>query len=140
MAAVTICSDTKLQLDSVQCFRSCENCLDTTHFLFMTFHHLFADREVCAPALGPWPGADAHGKAEKKSESTSRSVVSYSLRPHGLYGLWNSSGQDTGVGSLFLLQGIFPTQELNWGLLHCGQRSGQRGSSGPRNHQSRVQL
>ena len=25
----------------------------------------------------------------------------------------------TGMGSLFLLQGIFPTQELNWGLLHC---------------------
>ena len=27
----------------------------------------------------------------------------------------------TGVGSLSLLQGIFPTQELNWGLLHCRQ-------------------
>ena len=25
----------------------------------------------------------------------------------------------TGVGSLFLLQGIFPTQELNQSLLHC---------------------
>ena len=24
-----------------------------------------------------------------------------------------------GVGSLSLLQGIFPTQELNLGLLHC---------------------
>ena len=23
------------------------------------------------------------------------------------------------MGSLSLLQGIFPTQELNWGLLHC---------------------
>ena len=27
--------------------------------------------------------------------------------------------QDTGVGSLSLLQGIFLTQESNWGLLHC---------------------
>ena len=27
----------------------------------------------------------------------------------------------TGVGSLFLLPGIFLTQELNWGLLHCRQ-------------------
>ena len=27
--------------------------------------------------------------------------------------------QNTGVGSRFLLQGIFPTQGLNWGLLHC---------------------
>jgi len=32
------------------------------------------------------------------------------LRPHGLYSPWNSSGQNTGVDSLFLLQGIFPTQ------------------------------
>ena len=29
--------------------------------------------------------------------------------------------QETGVGSLSLLQRIFPTQELNWGLLHCRQ-------------------
>ena len=26
---------------------------------------------------------------------------------------------NTGVGSLSLLQGIFPTQKLNWGFLHC---------------------
>ena len=32
---------------------------------------------------------------------------------------WNSPGQNTGVGSLFLLQGIFPTQGSNPGLLHC---------------------
>ena len=38
---------------------------------------------------------------------------------HGLYSPWNSPGQNTGVGSLFLLQGIFPTQGLNPGLPHC---------------------
>ena len=27
--------------------------------------------------------------------------------------------KNTGVGSLSLLQGVFPTQELNQGLLHC---------------------
>ena len=27
--------------------------------------------------------------------------------------------KNTGVGSLSLLQGIFPTQGSNWGLLHC---------------------
>ena len=32
-----------------------------------------------------------------------------------------SPGQNTGVGSLSLLQGIFPTQGLNSGLLHCRQ-------------------
>ena len=42
-----------------------------------------------------------------------------SLQPHGLYSAWNSPGKNTGVGSLSLLQGIFPTQELNPGLPHC---------------------
>ena len=51
----------------------------------------------------------------------SHSVVSDSLWPRGLYSPWNSPGQNTGVGSLFLLQGIFPTQGLNPGLLHCKQ-------------------
>ena len=45
--------------------------------------------------------------------------MSDSLRPHRLYSPWNSPGQNTGVGSLSLLQGIFPTQESNWDLLHC---------------------
>ena len=48
----------------------------------------------------------------------SHSVVSDSLRPHGLYSPWNSPGQNTGFGSLSL-QGIFPTQGLNKDLLHC---------------------
>ena len=46
-------------------------------------------------------------------ESESRSVVSDSLRPPGLYSPWNSPGQNTGVGSLSLFQGIFPTQGSN---------------------------
>ena len=54
-----------------------------------------------------------------QSESGSRSVVSNSLRPHGLYSPWNSPGQNTGVGSHSFLQGIFPVQGLNPGLLHC---------------------
>ena len=93
-----------------------------------------------------------------------------SLRPHGLYSLWNSPDQNpgvgevfpspgdlpnpgieprspalpadslpaeprgkpkkTGVGSLSLLQGIFPTQELNQGLLHCRQILYQLSSHG----------
>ena len=80
--------------------------------------------------------------------SESCSVVSDSIR---LRSPWNSPGQNTGVGSLSLLQGIFPTQESNPGLLHCGwflyqlsyKRSSRRlewvaypfsrGSSPPRN-------
>ena len=55
----------------------------------------------------------------KWSERESRSVVSNSLQPHGLYSPWNSPGQNTGVGSLSLLQGIFLIQGWNPGLPHC---------------------
>src|SRR5574340_837670 len=47
--------------------------------------------------------------------------MSNSLRPHGLYSPSNSPGQNTGVGSCALLQGIFPTQGSNPGLQHCRQ-------------------
>ena len=47
--------------------------------------------------------------------------MSVSLQPHELYSPLNSPGQNTGVGSLFLIQGIFLTQELNRGLLHRRQ-------------------
>ena len=56
----------------------------------------------------------------------SRSVVPDSLRPHGvqptkLLSPWDFPGKDTGVGHHFFLQGIFPTQGSNPGLLHCRQ-------------------
>ena len=51
----------------------------------------------------------------------SHSVVSDSLQLHELHSPWDSPGQNTGVGSCSLLQGIFPTQELNQGLLHGRQ-------------------
>ena len=41
------------------------------------------------------------------------------LWPHGCP--WNSLGQNTGVGRLFFLQGIFPTQGSNPGALCCRQ-------------------
>ena len=53
------------------------------------------------------------------SESESYSVMFDSLQPQGLYSPWNSPGQNAGVGSLSLHQGIIPTQESNPDLLHC---------------------
>ena len=35
------------------------------------------------------------------------------------YAVWNSPGNNTGVGSRSPLQGIFPTQGSNPGLPHC---------------------
>ena len=54
------------------------------------------------------------------------SVMSDPLRPHGLQPArllcpWNSLGKNTEMSCHFLLQGVFLTQELNLGLLHCRQ-------------------
>ena len=51
----------------------------------------------------------------------SLSVVSNSLRPHGLDSPWNSPGQNSGVGSYSLLQGILSTQGSNAGLSLCSR-------------------
>ena len=48
-----------------------------------------------------------------ENESDSPSIVSGSLRPHGLYSPWNSPGQNTGVGSLSL---TFPGDLPNRGM------------------------
>ena len=61
-------------------------------------------------------------KAEHTSyhtQSESHSVGPDSASPWTIqYSSWNSPGQNSGVGSLSLLQGIFPTQGLNPGLSH----------------------
>ena len=60
-------------------------------------------------------------------------VMSDSLPSRGLYSPWNSLGPNTGLGSLSLPQGIFPTQGSNLGLPHCRQILSQlsyRGSPG----------
>ena len=66
--------------------------------------------------------------------SDSRSVLSNSLRSHGLKPArllcpWNSPGKNTGVGCHSLLQGIFPTQvglppcrQILYHLSHRGSR------------------
>ena len=65
--------------------------------------------------LCPWNSPGQNTRKGKESESCS--VVSNSLRPRGLHSSWNSPDQNTGVGSLSLLQGIFPSQGSNPGLL-----------------------
>ena len=59
-----------------------------------------------------------------KVENVSHSVVFNSWWPHGLYSArllcpWNSPGKNIGVDYHSLLQGIFPIQGSNLGLLHC---------------------
>ena len=77
-------------------------------------HPLFNSSRRLTLPLDPWPRPFI-----EPLWSESRSVLSESLQPHGLYSPWNSPGQNTGVGSLSLLQGIFPTQGSNPGLQYC---------------------
>ena len=61
-----------------------------------------------------------------KKEKWNCSVMSDSLWPHGLQPArllwpWNTLGKNTGVENHFLLQGIFPTQGSNLGLIHGRQ-------------------
>jgi len=63
-----------------------------------------------------------------KVKSISLSIMSDSLRPHGLQSArllcpCDSPGKNTGVGRHSLLQGIFPIQGLNLGLLITGRFS-----------------
>ena len=69
-------------------------------------------------AVTPYPHCRWNNGNVFNGERESRSVMSDSLWPDGLYSPWSSPGQNTGMGSLSLLQGIFPSQGLNPGLLH----------------------
>ena len=64
-------------------------------------------------------------RPKRKLKCVSHSVVSDSATPwsvaHQALLAWNYPGKNTGVGSHNLLQGIFLTQGLNLGLLHCRQ-------------------
>ena len=72
----------------------------------------------------PYMTTGKTSSALEESENVSSSVKTDSLQPHGLYPARllyprDSPGKNTGVGCHSLLPGIFLTQELNWGLLHC---------------------
>ena len=53
--------------------------------------------------------------------SRAQLCVTPCVQPTRLLCPWDSPGQNTGVGFHALLQGIFPTQGSNPGLLHCRQ-------------------
>ena len=82
---------------------------------------------------------------DKKEGKNQFSVVSSSLSPYGLQPArllcpWNSPGKNTGVGCHFLPQGIFQTQGLNAGLLHCRQFLYHLSHQGSRGRQTQEQF
>ena len=68
--------------------------------------------------------------SNRNQKKVKAKVVIDSLGPQGLYSPWNSPGQNTGVGTLSLLQGIFSTQISNPGLPHYRQISYQLSHKG----------
>ena len=85
------------------------NCLWSKHFVF---GYVGCNT---APFLKLLTGSANQGQSQYfQSKSEIHSVVSHSLQPCGLYHPWNSPGQNTGVGSLSLLQGIFPIRNWTW--------------------------
>ena len=77
--------------------------------------------------LWGYVGFDVPGNCLGKS--VSYSVMSDSVTPWTVAyqaPLWNSPGKNTGMSCHSLLQGIFLTQRLNPGLLHCRQILYQR--------------
>ena len=66
-------------------------------------------------------------------EQSKVKAFSNSWQPHGLSSPWDFPGQNTGVGSFSLLQGIFPTQGLN--LPYCRQILNQRSHTAQKWHQ-----
>ena len=83
---------------------------------------------------GPLSGSSVHGDSPGKNTSVGCHALlqgnlpnpeieprSPTLQVYSSLSEPPGKAMNTGVGSLFFLQGIFPTQELNWGLLHCRQ-------------------
>ena len=62
----------------------------------------------------PFPSPGDLPNPEIEPRSSPLQVDSLPAEPPG-------KPKNTGMSSLFLLQGNFPTKELNWGLLHCRQ-------------------
>ena len=71
------------------------------------------------------PRGGAWGMARFWTQVLILKTVSHSVKPDSLqsHGLWSvrffCSGRNSAVGSHFFLQGIFPTNGSNLGLLHC---------------------
>ena len=84
-------------------------------------HHYFANKSPSCQSYGfssshVWMWELDH---KESYEWKLLSHVQLFATPWTIYSPWDSPGQNTGMGSLSLLQGIFPTQGLSPGLPHC---------------------
>ena len=99
------------------CMLSCFSCISLFATLWTVAHRAPLSMEF--PRQEYWSGLPFPSPGNLpdlgiKSRSSTLQEDSLPAEPQG-------KPKNTGVGSLSLLQRIFPTQELNWGLLHCRQ-------------------
>ena len=85
-----------------------QSCLTLCYPMDWTIHEILLARILEWVAF-PSPGDLPNPGTEPRSPALQ--ADSFPAEPQG-------KPENTGVGSLSLLQGIFPTQESNWGLLH----------------------
>ena len=85
----------------------------------------YRDRVCCTSWLAPhgvmqseWPALVSSARVLMETSGRESESESCFVTPW-IYSPWNSVGQNAEVGNLSLLQGIFPTQGSNPGLLHC---------------------
>ena len=78
------------------------------------FMFLLLDKKIETQEEKRYAGYEGQKKVKVKVTQSS-----LTLKPHELYSPWNSPSQNTGVVSLSLLQGVFPTQGSNPGHLYC---------------------
>ena len=104
-------------------FEICDGPVDEAVWIYLEFDRVEAAIKTVVDLNGKSFGGQVV-KACLRKKKESRSVVSNSLRPYGLYPTrlfhpWDFPGKNTGVGCHFPIQGIFPTQGLNPGLPQC---------------------
>ena len=84
-----------------------------TKFLY----HCMSMAKIKQTNQTPWKKSYEQPESERKV--TQPCLTLCNPMDYTVYSPWNSPGQNTGVGSLSLLQGVFPTQGSNPGLPHC---------------------
>ena len=95
----------------------CSYCLGG--FSHSYIHRQFLPLELPISPVLLWP--DCHYRSVAESRLTL--LWPRGLQPARLLCLWDFPGKNTGVGSHFLLQGIFPTQGSNPRLLQWQENS-----------------
>ena len=93
-------------------------------WVFNLFHCSAAfntgDHPFVCRTNGSWKGS-YRKKESEVAQSCPTLCDPMDCKPTRLLCPWDFPGKGAGVGCYFLLQGIFPTQELNLGFMHCRQ-------------------